>query len=146
MLSPTDSEIRSNLIEQTADLRFSVRSVGLRNLLIARGYDPMKSVKLGCDQGDDVLIYIVLSDSTAVQLNYREHYRTRQAIRIVDWQKLTYNDRELEMAKSIVSQDDATFDEEVRLHFRAHMADHDSPLAPLDLGDRLWHEPDEPPE
>jgi hypothetical protein len=106
----------------------------------------MKSVQLGCDQGDDVSVDIVLSDSNSVQLNYREHYRTRQAIRIVDWQQLTHTDREMEMAKSIVSQGDATFDEEVRLHFRAHMAEHDSPLAPLKWRDRLWHGLEEPPE
>ncbi len=96
-----DSEIRENLIDQTAGLRFSVKSQGLRDLLSERGHDAMKCLQIACDQGDDVSIDLVLDDATAVRLNYREHYRTRQAIRIVAWEPLNYSDRELEMAKQL---------------------------------------------
>ena len=145
MLVP-DSEIRANLIEQTAELRYSVASDGLRQLLAHRGHDAMRSVQMSCDQGDDVSIDLVLDDATAVRLNYREHYRTRQAIRIVDWEPLSYSDRELEMAKCIVSGGDPTFDHDVQLYFDHNLAETDSVLPPLHWGDRMWHVFEQPPE
>ena len=87
MLVP-DSEVRENLVAQTAQLRYSIASEGLRELLTQRGHDTLRCIQMGCDQGDDVSIDLVLDDSSAVRLNYREHYRTRQAIRIVAWEPL----------------------------------------------------------
>ena len=102
MLVP-DSEIRENLVAQTAQLRYSVASEGLRDLLTQQGHDALRCIQLACDQGDDVSIDLVLDNSTAVRLNYREHYRTRQAIRIVVWEPLECDDRELKMAREIVT-------------------------------------------
>lgn len=141
-----DSVIRADLIEQTAELRYAVASQGLRELLAQRGHDAMRSIQIACDQGDDVSIDLVLEDSSAVRLNYREHYRTRQAIRIVDWEPLRYSDRELEMAKNLVTQCDNTFESDVRLYFDENMAETDSLLPPLQWGDRMWHAFEQPPD
>ena len=105
----SDSEIREDLVAETARLRFSVSAQGLRDLLAERGHDAMKCVKLGCDQGDDVCVYLVLDDSSAVQLNYREHYRTRQAIRIVDWEPLDCDDRDVDIARDAVAKREESF-------------------------------------
>jgi hypothetical protein len=145
MLVP-DSDIRENMIQQTAELRYSVASAGLRELLAQRGHQALRSVQLACDQGDDVSIDLVLDDATAVRLNYREHYRTRQAIRIVDWEPLGYSDREMELAKCIVLHGDPTFDDNVRLYFDDNLAETDSALPPLQWGDRLWHAFEQPPD
>lgn len=145
MLVP-DSEIRENLIDQTASLRYSVKSQGLRDLLSERGHDAMKCLQMACDQGDDVSIDLVLDDATAVRLNYREHYRTRQAIRIVDWEPLNYSDRELELAKHVVRDSDPAFDNDVRVYFNKYLAVADSELPPLKWGDRMWHAFEQPPD
>ena len=142
----TDSQIRAGLIEQTADLRYSIKSQGLRELLAQHGHDAMQCVQIGCDQGNDVSIDLVLGDATAIRMNYREHYRTRQAIRITDWELLTYSDREMEMAKNIVSHNDNSFDKDVRTFFDEIMAGNDSSLPPLKWGDRMWHAFESPPD
>lgn len=142
----SDSEIRADLVEQTADLRYSLKSKGLRHLLAERGHDPMQCIQMGCDQGNDVSIDLVLDDTTAVRLNYREHYRTRQAVRIVEWDTLNDTDRETEMCRQIVSNTDSEFDNDVRQFFDQHMAADDGPLPPLNWGDRLWHAFESPPD
>ena len=145
MLVP-DSEIRENLIAQTAQLRYSIASEGLRELLTQRGHDAFRCVQMACDQGDDVSIDLVLDDSTTVRLNYREHFRTRQAICIVDWESLEYDDRELRMAREIVTNNDDAFDKDVRVYFDDHIAENDSLLLPLKWGDRMWHAFEHPPD
>ena len=145
-MSIPDSEIRSNIVAQTAKLRFSVASQGLRELLAERGHDALKCVQMGCDQGDDVSIDVVLDDTTVVRLNYREHYRTRQAIRIVDWELLDYDDREVKMARDAVTQNDMTLDNDVHVYFNENIADNDSLLPPLEWGDRMWHAFEQPPD
>lgn len=141
-----DSEIRANLVAQTVDLRFSVKSQGLRNLLSERGHDPMRCIQIACDQGDDVSLELVLEDSTAVRINYREHYRSRQAIRVVDWEILDGTDREIEMCQKIVSSRDFEFNDDVREYFAQQLATEDAPLPGLNWGDRPWHAFESPPD
>ena len=145
MLIP-DSEIRENLVAQTAQLRYSIASEGLRDLMTQKGHDALRCIQMACDPGDDVAIDLVMDDSTAVRLNYREHYRTRQAIRIVEWEPLAHDDRELTMAREIVTHSDTAFDRDVRVYFDEHIADNDALLPPLKWGDRMWHAFEQPPD
>ena len=136
-----------NILAQTAALRFSVASRGLRRLLRGRGVDPMRCLQLSCNQGDDVKITLVIPDGVLVNADYREHYRTRQAIRFVEWTVENEMDSEAELCRDILS--DAVrrsrFDEEVRRYFYEHVAATDRPLPPLAWGDRMWHAFEDPP-
>ena len=134
----SDEEHRTNIIDQTAELRHSVKSDGLRHLLRERGYDPQACLRLSCDQGDDVNKTLVLPDGTVVSVDYREHYETRQAIRFTDWSVKTYSDREIELAREIVSASDSSvFDTDVLRYFNENLAASDHPLPPLKEGDRI---------
>lgn len=142
----SDSEIRAELIQQTAEFRYSVRCKGLRDLLLERGHDATACVQLTCDPGDDVSIDLILDDGTLVRLNYREHYRTRQAIKIVGWETLDIDDPETVLGKKLASNNDSVFDDEVRDYFHQNIADTDKPLPPLEWGDRIWHSFETPPD
>jgi hypothetical protein len=97
------------------------------------------------DQGDDVNTVIVLGAGTIVDLDYREHYLTRQAIRFTEWHVGNYNDGYIELARQIVGGGDHDFDADVRSYYEKEIAPHDKPLPPLKWGDRLWHMWEEPP-
>jgi hypothetical protein len=142
----SDEEMRADFVAQTAMLRYSVRDVGLRNLLRQRNVDPMTCLQIGCEQGDDVGITLVLRDGRIVNADYREHYQTRQAISFSEWSVETYTDREIELARRIaVAADTSQFDDEVQLFFEENIAATDGPLAPLRWGDRVWHFLEKPP-
>ena len=135
----TDADEIENFVVQTAELRFSVKSDGLRQLLKARGHDPAAVIQHSCDHGDDVHIGLYLEDGSAVSLDYREHYQTRQAIKIASWEMKEYSDREAELANQILSGDTTDFDREVRAYFDRELASSDAALPPLSWGDREWH-------
>ena len=84
----SDVEIVNDIVSQTAELRHSKMSLGLRELLASRGIDPMKCLQIACDQGDDVNVTLILPDGTIVNADYREHPETRQAWKFSEWQKL----------------------------------------------------------
>lgn len=144
-MAPLDDETRANLIDQTAELRWSVRNEGLRRLLRERGFDPERCIQVSLDQGDDVNRVIVLNDGTVVNLDYREHYLTRQAIRFTRWDVADYCDRDIQLARQIISGEDHDFDAEVRLYYEKEIAPRDKPLPPMKWGDRLWHKWETPP-
>jgi hypothetical protein len=142
----SDDDHRLNIVVQTANLRYSVKSDGLRALLREKGYDPNKCLQLSCDQGDDVNITLVLPDGSVVNGDYREHFETRQAIRFTEWNIEGFSDREIELARAIVRAPDSTkFDTDVRRYFDLKLAATDGPLPPLQWGDRFWHHWEKPP-
>jgi len=140
-----DEEIVANVVAQTADLRFSVKSNGLRHLLRERGIDALKCLQISCDQGDDVRITLVLPDGTVVNADYREHHETRQAIRFEEWKIQTYSDRELDLCREILAGDTSAFDGDVLRYFEEHLEATDASLPPLKWGDRIWHHFEQPP-
>lgn len=143
----SDEEIVNNIVSQTAKLRHSVMSAGLRDLLASRGIDPLKCLQISCDQGDDVNVTLILPEGTVVIADYREHPGTRQAWKFSDWQIRSYSDREFELCHEIVlSEDQREFDDMVQHHYNIEIAKTDRPLPPLEWGDRLWHAVENPPE
>lgn len=114
----SDDEYMANIVAQTADLRYSEESRGLRQLLQERGLDPLKCLQISCDQGDDVAITLVLPDGTVVGADYRWDYDARQAVKFVAWYVKNYVDREIELCRAIVAGNDTSgFDESVRACF-----------------------------
>ena len=142
----SDHEIRNNIVSQTADFRFSSNSIGIRELIATRGYDPMRCFQLSCDQGDDVNLTLFLSDGVLVNLDYREHPRTRQAMNISQWEILDYDDRETQLCRKILNDNSSEFDESVRKHYEDNKDSMNSALPPLEWGDRTWHTWEQPPE
>ena len=142
---PTSDELRSNLVAQTAELWWSVKAEGFRRLLREKGYDPTRCIQVCCDQGDDVHKVLVLGDGTIVDLEYREHYLTRQAIRITRWNVEVHRDRDIELARQILSTEDHDFEAEVRSYYEKEIVPRDKPLPPLKWGDRPWHWWEKPP-
>jgi hypothetical protein len=143
----SDEEIVNDIVLQTAQLRHSNTSRGLRELLASRGIDPMKCLQIACDQGDDVNVTLILSDGTIVNADYREHPETRQAWKISDWQIRSYTDREIEICREIVlSNDQHEFDASVKRCYDTEVAATDHPLPPLKWGDRMWHALEPPPK
>ena len=142
---PTIDEIRENLVAQTAELRWSVKSEGFRRLLREKGHDPAGCIQVSCDQGDDVHKTIVVDDGTIVDLEYREHYLTRQAIGFTRWEVEDYTDRAFELAREIIRAADRDFVAEVRSYYEKEIAPRDEPLPPLKWGDRPWHMWESPP-
>jgi hypothetical protein len=118
-----DSERMLGIIHNTAILRYSVRSDGLRKLLLERGLDPQRCLQLSCDQGYDVNITLVLPDCTVINADYREHKETHQAIGFSEWNVENYSDREIDLCREILSQQDTSeFDTRVRRCFEEHSA------------------------
>jgi hypothetical protein len=136
-----DSEHMTNIVAQTAKLRYSVIHGGLRRLLQQRGIDPMKCFQISCDQGFDVNITLVLPDGTVVNTDYRQDPQTRQATRFEAWEVQDYPpDRMIELCREILSRDDTSeFDETVRRYFEEHLAAADRPLPPENP---IWHDVD----
>src|SRR5262245_56200224 len=142
----SDEEHRRNIVAQTADLRYSVKSNGLRALLREKGYDPSKCLQLSCDQGDDVNVTLVLPDGSVVNADYREHVETRQAMQFTQWNVEGFSDRETELARAIVAAPGSSeFDAKVRQYHDSNLAATDGPLPPLRWGDRMWHYWEKPP-
>jgi hypothetical protein len=143
----SDDEHRLNIVAQTAALRYSVKSDGLRALLRERGYEPSECLQLSCDQGDDVRITLVLPNGNVVTADYREHFETRQANQITEWKIEGFSDREIELARAIVlAPDSLQFNLDVRRYFDDNLAATDVPLPPMRWGDRMWHHWEQPPE
>jgi hypothetical protein len=135
-----------NIAAQTAVLRYSVKSDGLRALLRERGHDPNKCIQLSCEQGDDVSITLVLPDCTVVNAEYREHFETRQALRFTEWNVEGFSNREIELARAILGTSASSeFDSDVRRYFDDNLAATDTLLPPLQWGDRMWHHWEKPP-
>ena len=136
-----DDEARENIVAQTAQLRYSIRSEGLRNLMRQRGVDPQRCIQISCDQGDDVCLGLVCPDGVFVEAEYREHYKTRQAIGFVDWSEQSYSDSEIELCRRMLANENeiSAFDAAVREYYDEHIARDDSHLPPLKWGDRIWH-------
>jgi hypothetical protein len=110
-----DSELLANIISQTADLRYSSRHDGLRRLLQERGYDAARCLMISVDQGDDVIVTLVLPDLTVVKAEYRIDPETRQAIRLVAWDVKKYTGREIELCRELLNKSDTSeFDAAVR--------------------------------
>jgi len=127
----TNDEDRLNIVVQTAYLRHSVRYEGLRILLQSRGYVAKQCLQLSCDQGYDVNITLVLPDGTLVIADYREDPISRQATEFSNWIIEQYCDREIEIARAIVSESDTSqFDNEVFEYFKNNLANTDGPLPP----------------
>ena len=127
----SDDAIRQDIIIQTAELRWSVRSNGLRRLLQEKGYAPDKCIQTACDQGDDVNLEVVLNDGTVVNLDYREDRLTRQATGFTGWEVRTGRlNSETEMALRILHTRDKRFDEDVLAYYMKNMAELDRPLPP----------------
>ncbi len=143
---PSDDYYRDNLVRQTADLRYSVRWEGVRSLLKHRGLDPLKCLLISCDQGDDVAITLALPDGTIVNADFREHYKTRQAIRFVNWETAAGGGREFDIARSLAASDTLPFGEAVHEFYERELREDDRPLRPLNWGDRAWHSWEQRPE
>jgi len=126
----TDEENMENIVAQTADLRYSVRHKGLRAILSADGFDPMRCLQITCDQGDDVHVTLVLPDGTIIGADYKEHPETRQAFRFSQWEVLTYCDREVELCREITSADDSSeFDSRVKEYYEDQLSRTDRGLS-----------------
>ncbi|MCE9554161.1 MAG: hypothetical protein K8T91_12400 [Planctomycetes bacterium] len=131
-----DDEFLENVVAQTANLRYSVKWDGLRQLLDERGYDPLKCLLISCDQGLDVNITLVLPDGTIIDADYREDSETRQATRFEQWQASEHSDREIELCREILASDTSHFDANVRCYFDERLSANDMPLPPRTLYNR----------
>jgi hypothetical protein len=127
----SDKERLHNIVDQTAGLRFSVASDGLRRLLRERGIDPLKCLQISCDPGNEVNITLLLPDGSIVSADYRLDRETRQAASFNGWTFENYSDREIELCREILSQSDTSeFDADVRRCFEMNLAARDRPLPP----------------
>ncbi|MDP6721234.1 MAG: hypothetical protein QGF59_21380 [Pirellulaceae bacterium] len=124
----SDDEFMSDIVDQTATLRHSVKWDGLRQLLSQRGYDAQHCLLISCDHGSDVAVTLVLPDGTPVAANFREDAETRQATHFEDWETVDYSDSEIELCRQILASDTAEFDRRVRAYFDEHLAATDAPL------------------
>lgn len=120
----TDSERLSGVIAQTADLRYSTRSDGIRRLLRDRGYEPQRCLQIGCDQGRGVLFTLILPDGTVVSADCRYDRETLDVSHLLEWNVETYSDRKIELCREVLSKDDTSeFDAMVRQYFDEHQWD-----------------------
>jgi hypothetical protein len=143
---PGDEEILDGFIGPTAELRHSPNWEGFRSLLREYGFDPLKCFLLSCEAGDDVGATLVLPDGRVASADFREHYQTRQAIRITRWSIDDYSDREVELARSILKSPGSTaFDVQAHAYYDEKIASVDAPLPPLEWGARPWHHWEGPP-
>ena len=74
-----------DLVSQTAEFRYRLRWSGARTILSERGFDPLSTILVFCEQGDDIAADFVLPDGTLVCCNFREDPSTRQAVSITNW-------------------------------------------------------------
>ena len=73
---------------------------------------------ISVEQGDDVLVTLVLPDLTVASAEYRIDPETRQAIRLVAWDLETYTEREIELGRELLNKNDTSeFDAAVRRYF-----------------------------
>lgn len=129
-----------DLVSQTAEYRYSVRWEGARRLMAARGYDPLATIQLGCDQGDDVCTCFALPDDTMVECDFRTDRLTRQAVSFTSWRELeTLSPAEVDTNGSHASlamdmiRDGRlldAFNRAVLAYFDFHLRQNDKPLPP----------------
>jgi hypothetical protein len=126
-----DEDLLADIVAQTAEFRYRICWAGGRRLLAERGIDPMRCLQLSCDQGDDVNGTLVLPDGVVVVFDMREDPRTRELASISRWEPVGWEDREVAIAREIVSSPDpSSFDKRVRDYFVDHWMDRDAPLPP----------------
>ncbi len=128
------------LVSWTAEYRYSVRWDGARRLMAARGYDPLATIQLGCDQGDDVCTVFALPDDTMVECDFRTDRVTRQAVSFTSWQLLeTLSPDEVDtngshksLAMDIIGDSSLldAFNRAVLAYFDFHLRQNDKPLPP----------------
>ncbi len=74
----------------------------------------------------------MLPDGVLISFDMKEDSLARELIAISRWEFVEWNDREIAMAREIVSALDASaFDERARAHFEAYWMDRDEPLPPI---------------
>jgi hypothetical protein len=112
---PSDEEILATIVAQTAEFRFHPSWAGGRRLLMGRGIDPMRCLRLSCDQGFDVNFTLVLPDGVFVSVDMREDPHTRELVAIEEWEEFIQDDREGQLARAIVlSPEPSSFDRRVQ--------------------------------
>ena len=108
--------------------------------MAARGYDPLGTIQLGCDQGDDVHTVFALPDNTMAECDFRTDRVTRQAVSFTRWQPVETlspdavdtNGSHEGLAMDIIRAPrllDA-FNRAVLAYFDFHLRQNDKPLPP----------------
>ncbi len=134
MLTITDEERMQDIIAQTAEFRFRICWQGAHALLRGRGIDPLRVLRLSCDQGDDVNTDLVLPDGVLVNVDFKENPKTREFVSISEWRMANWSDRDVELARQIVGSGDTTeFDQKVQRYFDQNWRDQDAPLTCIGL-------------
>ncbi|MCR9118732.1 MAG: hypothetical protein NXI22_17490, partial [bacterium] len=129
----SDDELIQDVVLQTAEFRYSTRSQGLRRLVARKGFDPMRCLLVGCDQGDDVNVSLVLPDGTLVDADYREDPQTRQASEFTRWRTDSSTDRDIELCRQIIRGANlAELDSQVCRAFHSHFAATDRRLPAIE--------------
>ncbi|HZN67197.1 MAG TPA: hypothetical protein VFB66_18050 [Tepidisphaeraceae bacterium] len=127
----SEEELLADIVAQTAEFRYRICWAGGRRLVEQRGIDPMRCLQLSCDQGDDVNGTLVLPDGTVINFDMREDPKTRELVSVSRWEPVSYQDREVAIAREIVSApDSSSFDRRVRDYFEKHWMHRDAPLPP----------------
>jgi len=127
----SDEDLLADIVAQTAEFRYRMCWAGARRLLEGRGIDPLRCLWLGCDQGDDVNGTLVLPDGSLIDFDMREDPKTRELISISKWEPVAWEDREVAVARGVVSAPDrSSFDRRVRDYFEEHWMHRDAPLPP----------------
>jgi len=121
------------LVRQTAEYRYRICWAGARQIMAGKGYDPMLTIQATCDHGDDVNARFVLFDGTAVECDFREDPKSRQAVSINQWHifKLEPGTEDEFTSGAEILQDPElrdAFDRAVAAYFDFHLRRGDKPL------------------
>ena len=74
---------------------------------------------------------LLLPDGSLIDFDMREDPKTRELISISKWEPVAWEDREVAVARGVVSVPDcSSFDRRVRDYFEEHWMHRDVPLPP----------------
>jgi hypothetical protein len=74
------------LVSQTAEYRYRIRWEGGRRIMSEKRFDPLSTIQVFCEHGDDIACGFILPDISMVRCDFREDRLTRQAVSITHWE------------------------------------------------------------
>lgn len=126
-----DEDLLDDIVDLTAQFRYRICWAGARRLLEERGIAPLRCLLLSCDQGDDVNGTLLLPDGSLIDFDIREDPKTRELTSVSSWQPIEWENREVAVARRILSASDpSAFDRRILDYFKEHWMHRDAPLPP----------------